>query len=906
LTAPHVFSEKFRRPTHVGLRRERLERALLADDGPGLALICAPAGSGKSTLLASIAAVAALPTAWYRVTADESSPAAFVKHIAAGLGRCIDIPVTDEIDDLLGALDTTMQPCLLVLDDVHEILGSPAERTLQTFLSLRPRSVRVAIGSRRHPEINLPRLRAAGEITEVGSDDLRFRVWEVEELFTVVHRAPLSPERAAALTRRTGGWAAGLQMFHLATSAMSGPARQQAVDALGPRTRLIRSYLARNVLDELDNDRRRFLIDTCALGLLTGPLCDELLGTTGSAEVLEALERDQLFTTSVDDGVSFRYHEVLQRHLELALVAARGADGARVWYARCAELLEKASAHRDALRAFALAEDWRSVARLVRRNSADVTSAIAADPDGLLPAALLQDDPWLALADARRGLRRGAIAHAIAAFRHAESLLDEPHFRDTCVAERLAASAWLPDQPTAESADWTDRLRALTRGTSRGPITPADVTPESVLVRAVEALLAADFDVAESRFVEVVLATPDGSLARLCAALGAVVASLAAGRADDCAQRLEEIALDAALGGYPWIERLCRGVLAAWLAASGGAEWRLDACSELMAECDRDGDRWGAALLELASAVAARIVGAPAALRRFEAASARFQALDAPHLAACGNRAAQHVPARDAPLPPVAQVRVRCLGGFAIAVNGAVVDLADTRPRAQALLRLLALEHGRAIHRERLIDTLWPGASVAIGSRRLQVAISSIRTVLQSALPTGADVVRRAGDSYRLVLPDAAVDVQEFDQLLADAAAESDPSRRIDLRRSAMERYTGDLLPEEGSADHVVGERERLRLAAATASCAIARDHHGAGQFAEATAAARRSLELDRYQDSAWRLLIDALSASGDQSAAVRAQHEHLHVRAELEDDTVVETPYPTSRAAVERSLSAR
>jgi two-component SAPR family response regulator len=148
--------------------------------------------------------------------------------------------------------------------------------------------------------------------------------------------------------------------------------------------------------------------------------------------------------------------------------------------------------------------------------------------------------------------------------------------------------------------------------------------------------------------------------------------------------------------------------------------------------------------------------------------------------------------------------------------------------------------------------------------------------------------------------------VHEFDQLLADAAAESDPSRRIVLRRNAMERYTGELLPEDGSADHVVGERERLRFAAATTSCAIARDHISAGQFTEATAAARRSLELDRYQDSAWQLLVDALSASGDQSAALRAQQEHLHVRAELEDDAVVETPYSTSRAAVERSLSAR
>ncbi len=58
----------------------------------------------------------------------------------------------------------------------------------------------------------------SGELVELDSDALRFRSWEVEELFRVVYREPLSPEAAAALTRRTGGWAAGLMLFHLATS----------------------------------------------------------------------------------------------------------------------------------------------------------------------------------------------------------------------------------------------------------------------------------------------------------------------------------------------------------------------------------------------------------------------------------------------------------------------------------------------------------------------------------------------------------------------------------------------------------------------------------------------------------------------------------------------------------------
>ena len=222
------------------------------------------------------------------------------------------------------------------------------------------------IGSRRQPEMNIPRLRVSGLLQEISSDDLRFRSWEVEELFIWVFREPLSPESSAALTRRTGGWAAGLQLFHLATAGRSVVDRQRAVEDLGGRSKLVRSYLARNVLAELPEDRRQFLLRTCTLGSLTGALCDALLETTGSSKILDELEQQQLFTSSEDDGETFRYHEVLRTHLEWALVEEYGAAGARGWYSRSAALLESIGDQRAAVRAYARAEDWGAVARLIQ------------------------------------------------------------------------------------------------------------------------------------------------------------------------------------------------------------------------------------------------------------------------------------------------------------------------------------------------------------------------------------------------------------------------------------------------------------------------------------------------------------------------------------------------------------
>lgn len=718
MVASLLLPEKIRRPTPFGLRRARLEDPLVRVDGPGLTLVCAPAGSGKSTLLARVAAAAELPVSWYRVTADDAAGDTLTSHLAVALQLTRTVEPGHpapawEVEDLVAAAQAANTPRLLFVDDLHEIAGTHAERMFETFVALRPQSLRLILASRRTPEFNLSLLRAAGAIHEITSDDLRFRVWEVEELFTLVHREPLSPETAAALTRRTAGWAAGLQLFHLANTRKTASARQQAVSSLGPRARLIRSYLTRNVLDELPEGRRSFLVLTSALGLLTGALCDALLGTTDSAAVLEELERDQLFTSSVDDGLTYRYHEVLQRHLEMTLLQEQGAASAREWYARCASLLEGVGAHGDALRAYAMAEDWAAITRLVQRIATDDTTAIAIEPEQLLPPTLVRSDPWLALAAARRRLRHGAIATAVAGFEHAATLLDEPRFREVCATECRTAGIWLPlatEVPGASDATsaWSARIRAMTRtaapprpGARRQPDPTDGRLGRDGVVGGVEALVAGHFETAAARFAEVAATTTGIDLARLAALLGGVVADAALGRSSDYAARLEEITLDADAGGYPWVSRLARGVLAAILAVSDNAPWRLDAFSELLTECDRAGDPWGAALLQLACAVAGGLVGHVAAPDRFADAERRFTELDAAGLAGWARTLTGRVHGGTGQAQPPARVQVVCFGGFEIVVDGQPADLHELRPRALALLRLLAVHHDTPIHRER-------------------------------------------------------------------------------------------------------------------------------------------------------------------------------------------------------------
>src|SRR5690242_13428796 len=250
-----VLREKLRVPEVTGLARERLEKPLVEGPPTALDVVVAPAGAGKTTLLSRVAAASPVPVGWYRITADDSTEKRLVAHLAGALSAVVDGDRAETMRELLEALDRWPGPGgLLILDDLHEIAETPAENALERFISLRPRRLRLICGSRRLPDVNMPRIRVSGSFREVGSDDLRFRSWEVEELFASVYREPLRPEAAAALTRRTGGWAAGLQLFHLATIGRSPSDRHQAVADLGGRSKLVRSYLTRNVLAELPED----------------------------------------------------------------------------------------------------------------------------------------------------------------------------------------------------------------------------------------------------------------------------------------------------------------------------------------------------------------------------------------------------------------------------------------------------------------------------------------------------------------------------------------------------------------------------------------------------------------------------------------------------------------------------
>jgi DNA-binding SARP family transcriptional activator len=959
--AAGIVPAKVRAPRVRWLPRERLDQLVLRLWQHRLTLVVAPAGSGKTTLLAAWAGLVDAPAAWYRAESVDGSERSMVAHLAAAFATVVpDLePAWRSVEEAAAALDARPEDrLLLVIDDLHALTGTPAEAALERFLDYAPPSLAVVAGTRVAPSFNLSRRRVAGEILELSGDDLRFRPWEVERLFRDFYGEALRTDELARLARRTEGWAAGLQLFHLATRGKAAAERQRLLAGLGPSSRLMREYLARNVVAELPDELREFLVGTCVLRRLTGSLCDRLLERHGSRALLEELERRSVFTVAIDDEGTYRYHEVLRSHLEGMLVETVGESAARARARRGGELLEGDGAIAEAVAAYSRAEDWAAVDRLLDRHGERLAAGQGAWMDTLPPALLVQD-PWLILATARRHRSEGRWAQAVDAYGRAEVLFGSGEAGAACRRERLALAGWLDPRP-APAADWSGALRSAIAHDPLVRRPAGDDEPGRLVAAGLGALVGGR--VAEARRI-LRRAADEESCSPVIgstAALGAAVAGLLSGDARAVVETEQAVAA-AERAGLWWLARVGRAALSI-AGAPAGAEYARSDATAVRDAAARDEDRWGEGLAALAEGWSA-MREPETALEPLEAAAARFRALGAGSLeawarglaalalvragapdareaalgaeavarstgivvvAAVAQRAlAELDPIADGELGTAAdgilaeaglalpaggrsvsvrsdpgggpaatdpvgagRVEIRLFGSFAMTIGGRPVDLGGLKPRPRAVLRFLALNAGRPVHREVLQETFWPEADPETGAKSLHVALSALRRELAPRAGRGAcELLVRDGEAYRLALPDAArIDLADFERAVIDARtirARGATNVAIEAFRAAIAAYGGDLLPEDGPAEWAAGRRERARAEAVETARALAEllldsDPTGA---AEACAA---GLAIDSHHDPLWRILVEARERAGDQAAATSARSGYARVLADL------------------------
>ena len=152
-------------------------------------------------------------------------------------------------------------------------------------------------------------------------------------------------------------------------------------------------------------------------------------------------------------------------------------------------------------------------------------------------------------------------------------------------------------------------------------------------------------------------------------------------------------------------------------------------------------------------------------------------------------------------------VRIRLLGGFDVSVDGLAVPAGVWRlNKARSLLKLLALAEGNRLHRDAVIEALWPDLGAGAGSNNLHQALHAARRALAEAGASAGVLQLRDGVVALCADGGLETDVHNLEEALDKAVASEDPDKLRDI----AERCACDLLPEDRYEDWVLPHQDRV------------------------------------------------------------------------------------------------
>jgi LuxR family transcriptional regulator, maltose regulon positive regulatory protein len=497
-----------------------VSRTVLVDRllaAPAVPVVCviAPAGFGKTTLLAQWAQEKGSRVAWVSADQRDNDPAVLLTYIVVALDRVepIDLKVggalvapgasiVGAVPRLVAAVAAMTQPVALVLDHVEPLVNQECLDMIAELAIQLPTGSQLLLAARARPPLPVALLRAQGRVMELGAEELAMDPQEARALLED-GGVGLGDAEAAELIGRTEGWPVGLYLAALAHKA-GGP--RQVWAGFSGADRFMADYLWSEFLGQLPPERLTFLTRTAVLDRMCGPLCDAVLDTTGSSDVLASLEASNLLLVPLDRrGSWYRYHHLF-RELLLAELGRREPELVPELHRRAAGWWEANGLPESAIDHAQAAGDADRVARLVW------DLALPAYGAGRVDTARR----WFGWFEDQGLLGRYPTVAVLGAWLQALLGLPVAAERWADVAERGPVAGTLPDGSTTQSylallrallcRDGLDRMRADTQAALDKLSPESQWRPTAQLLEGIGYLLAGQADRADpllARAVEV-------------------------------------------------------------------------------------------------------------------------------------------------------------------------------------------------------------------------------------------------------------------------------------------------------------------------------------------------------------------------------------------------------------------
>jgi DNA-binding SARP family transcriptional activator len=241
------------------------------------------------------------------------------------------------------------------------------------------------------------------------------------------------------------------------------------------------------------------------------------------------------------------------------------------------------------------------------------------------------------------------------------------------------------------------------------------------------------------------------------------------------------------------------------------------------------------------------------------------------------------------------RLAIHLLGEFRVSVGSrAIPEQEWTLRKAKSLVKLLALAPRQHLHREHIIDRLWPDMGPEDGANNLHRVIFVVRHILEPDLPPrrASSYLQLRHDLLVLEAPGGLwIDVEAF--LAAARAAHEE--RTPQAYWEALRLYTGDLVPEDRYEEWAIADRDWLRGLRVTLLVRLAGVQEESGNLSAAIDALQQAAAIDPVHEEAQGLLMRLLVQAGRRHQALRhyqVLRAALQRELEIEPDGSLQTLY--------------
>ena len=235
------------------------------------------------------------------------------------------------------------------------------------------------------------------------------------------------------------------------------------------------------------------------------------------------------------------------------------------------------------------------------------------------------------------------------------------------------------------------------------------------------------------------------------------------------------------------------------------------------------------------------------------------------------------------------RLAIQLLGEFRVSVGSRTIAEREwTLRKAKSLVKLLALAPRHRLHREHVIDRLWPDMGPEDGANNLHRVLYVVRHILEPDLPPrrASSYLQLRHDLLVLEAPGGLwIDVEAF--LAAARTAHED--RTPQAYREALRLYTGDLVPEDRYEDWAIAYREWLSGLRVTLLVELAGVQEQTGAFSAAIDTLQQAVASDPVHEEAQGLLMRLLVQAGRRHLALR-QYQALQAALQRELDAEPDT----------------